>query len=87
MHFGTIASSRRHRITKTNFKSHGEFENLGESHLKYDCCEHGNEQVIVVRTSSVILSLLLISCTGNKLQLANFTKYRVFQTMMLRKFS
>jgi hypothetical protein len=61
-----------------NFRRHGEFEKPGESHLEYDCCDHGNEPIIVVRTSSVILSFLLITFTDNKLCSAIFTKLRVF---------
>jgi len=64
-----------------NFKTLVEFEKPDESHLAYDCCEHGNEPVILSRsTSSVILSLLLIIFTGYELRSAIFTKYRFFKT-------
>jgi hypothetical protein len=57
-----------------NLRRPVEFDKLDESHLEYDCCEHGNEPLIVIRTSSVILSLLLISCTGKNIRSAIFTK-------------
>jgi len=68
IHVGTNARRRRHRINKMNLTKLGAFDKLYESLLKCDCCEHGNEPIIVVRmTSSVILFLLLISTNGNKL--------------------
>jgi hypothetical protein len=74
MHVGTKARRRRHRITKMGIKRHGEFDKLDVPHLEYDSCKHGNATVIVNRTSSVILSLLLISFTGNKLWSPILTK-------------
>jgi hypothetical protein len=58
-----------------NFERRGEFENLDESHLDYDRFEHGNELGIVIRrTSSVILFLLLTTLTDYKLLSAIFIK-------------
>jgi len=75
MHVGTNASRRRHRITEINFERHVAFDELDEFYLEYDCCEHGNERVIVVRrTYSVMLSLLLKSFTRNRLCFAIFRK-------------
>jgi len=75
MHDGTKARRRRNRITEMNFERHDAFEKPGESHLEYDCCEHGNEAINVVRrTFTVTLPLLLISFTGNKLYSTILTK-------------
>jgi len=63
-----------------NSKGTGEFDKLDESHLEYDSFKHDKEPVIVNRrTSSLILSFLLIIFIGNKLQSANFIKYVVFK--------
>ena len=75
MHVGMNARHRRHRIAKMNSKRPGEFDKLDESHLEYDSCKYDKETVIVNRrTSSLILSFLLISFTVKILSSAIFTK-------------
>lgn len=77
MHVVTKTRRRRNRITGMNFKRHCAFDKLDESHLEYDSFEHGNKSfTVVTKTSSVILSLLLINFTGNELCLPSLQNKR-----------